>query len=255
MPTTSRPISPNDAFVIQVSTLARQAARRFLILHDLADADDIAQDVTLECLASIEGRKMESIPTDITSLVWTMVIRRTLNVARAADRRDARALACVRNEDDMHAWMFPEAQVEHDELVALVKLTVASLPPMCRRLFPMLREDDASYADVALTLGITRHTVNEHLSTAQRRLRAALVDHGMIAPPVPPARPPRVTETPNDVTAQRVDVAAHRQDSAACRHHLPYTARHLRYTTNHLRYTANHLLTRRRDLLERWNLL
>ena len=184
-------------------------------MHDLHEGDDIAQDVTLDCLASIQGGKTEISTMDITSFVWTMVIRRTLNVARAADRRDARALACVRNEDDMHSWMSPEAQVEHDELVALVKLTVASLPPMCRRLFPMVREDDASYADVALTLGITRRTVNELLVTARRRLRAALVDAVMIAQSVPLARPPRVTETPNDVTAQRVDVAAHRQDSAA----------------------------------------
>ena len=215
MPTTSRPTSLNDAFVIQVSTLARQAAHRQLVLQKLADADDIAQDVMLDCLASLQGGKMELSTTDIASFVWTRVIRRTLNVTRAADRRDARALACVRHDDDMHAWMSREAQVEHAELEARIEVAVASLPPMCRRVFQMLREDDASYADVALTLGITRHTVNEHLSTAQRRLRAALVDAGVIAPPVPPARPPRVAETPNDVTAQRVDAAADRQESAA----------------------------------------
>ena len=216
MPTTARPpLSPDDAFVIQVSTLARHAARRLLILHNLADADDIAQDVTLDCLAGIRSGKREIITTDLAGFVWTMVIRRALNVARAADRRDARALVCVRDEDDVHPWMYPEAQVEHAELEACIEVAVASLPPMCRRVFQMVREDDASYAAIALTLGITRHTVNEHLTTARRRLRATLVDDGMIAPPLPRACPPRVPQAANDVTAQRVDAAANRQDSAA----------------------------------------
>ena len=216
MPTTARlPLSPEDAFVIQVSTLARQAARRLLILHNLADADDIAQDVTLECLSRIRNGNMEIITTDIAAFVWTMVIRRALNVARAADRRDARAAVCTRDEGDVYGCTSPETQVEYSELVALIELTVASLPPVCRRVFQMVREDDASYAAIALTLGISRHTVKEHLTAAQRRLRAVLVDALVIAPPVPRACPHRVTTEANEVPAQRPDPAANRQDSAA----------------------------------------
>ena len=216
MPTTARPpLSPDDAFVIQVSTLARQAARRLLILHNLADADDIAQDVTLDCLDGIRSGSMEIITTDIAAFVWTMVIRRARNVARAADRRDARAVVCTRDEGDVHACTSPETQVEYAELVALIELTVASLPPVCRRVFQMVREDDATYAATALTLGISRDTVKEHLTAAQRRLRAALVDAGVLAPPVLRAGPPRVTCEGNDVPAQRPDPAADRQDAAA----------------------------------------
>ena len=115
----------------------------------------------------------------------------------------------------MYGWMSREAQVEHAELEALVALAVASLPLMCRWVFLIVRDDDASYAAIALTLGVTRHTVKEHLPAAQRHLPAARVDAGVIAPPVPLACPPRVTETPNDMTAQPVDPVANRQDSAA----------------------------------------
>lgn len=111
--------------------------------------------------------------------------------------------------------MSPAAMVEHAELEAFIAQAVASLPPVCRRVFQMVREDDASYADVARTLGITRHTVNEHLTTAQRRLRAALVDAGMMVPPGQRACPPRVTEAASGVAAQRADATVDRQDSAA----------------------------------------
>ena len=216
MPTTARPpLSPDDAFVIQVSALARAAARRLLMLHNLADADDIAEDVTLECLANIQTGRMEIITTDITGFVHTMVIRRALNVARAADRRDARAVACVRDDGEVHTWMSPEAKVEYAELEACIAVAVASLPPMCRRVFEMVREDNMSYANVARTLGITRHTVNEHLTTAQRRLRAALVDAGMIAPPVPRACRTDVTAESSEVATQSPDSTAARQHSAA----------------------------------------
>ena len=216
MHTTPRsPLSPDDAFVLQVSTLARKAARRLLVLHNRADADDIAQDVTLECLAAIQSGRMATIQTDIAALVWTMVLRRTLNVARAADRRDARAVACVRDEDEVHTWMSPEAAVEYAELEAFVAQTVAALPPMSRRVFQMVRDDNMSYANVARSLGITRHTVNEHLTTAQRRLRAALVDAGLI-----PSRMSRTCRTDvkaesSEVAPQPPDPTAPRQDSAA----------------------------------------
>ena len=140
----------------------------------------------------------------------------------------------------MYGCTSPEAQVEHAELEALVVLAVASLALMCRWVFLMVPEDDASYAATALAFGISRDTVKEQLMAAQRHLPAARVDAGVIAPPVPLACPPRVTETPNDVTAQPVDAAANRQDSAACRHYLSQT--------------MYQLLTRRFELWERWNL-
>ena len=216
MHTTARPAtSPSDAFVIKVATLARQTAHVLLLLHHPADADDIAQDVTLDCLMALQSGRMDIITTDVAAFVWTMVIRRTLNVARAADRRDTRATACVRDGDEMPIWMSPEAQVECAEIEAFVALTVAALPPMCRRVYQMVREHNASYATIALTLGISRHTVSEHLTTAQRRLRAALVDAEMLAPPLPRTRATRLTAKANEVLAQRLDSAAVSQESAA----------------------------------------
>ena len=45
------PIAPSreDAFLVEVSTLARQSARRLLILGE-DEVEDIAQDIVLECL-------------------------------------------------------------------------------------------------------------------------------------------------------------------------------------------------------------
>ena len=40
----------------------------------------------------------------------------------------------------------------------------------------MIREDNMTYQRVARTLGISRNTVREDEVTAQRRLRAALID-------------------------------------------------------------------------------
>ena len=216
MHNTSRPeLSPEDAFVIHVSTLARVAASRYLILHDPDEADDIAQDVTAECLASIRSGRSGIITAGIKCLVRTMVLRRAMNVIRGDDRRDARAAACVPDEGEQDSWMSPEAMVEHAEAEALLAHAVAALPPTCRRVFQMVREDDASYAEVARTLGITRHTVKEHLMTAQRRLVAALTDAGMISPAEPHAPSSRVISNAEDVTGPQDQPAEGRHSSAA----------------------------------------
>ena len=203
MPTTARPTTAQtDALVIQVSTVGRQAARRPLILHNLADADDIAQDVTLDCLAGFRSGKQEIITTDVARFVWTLPIRRALNVARAADRRDTRATASIQDEGEVRAWMSHGAMVEYAELEALAALAVAALPLMCRRVFLVVGDDDTSYAAIALTLSITRDTPSEHLETGQPRLRAALVDAVMIASHMPRTCPPRVTCDANEAPAQ-----------------------------------------------------
>ena len=66
-----------------------------------------------------------------------------------------------------------------------------------------------------MTLAIIHHTVNEYLTTAQRRFLAALVDPMMISRPGLRVRSSRGMPRADDVEGQRADLAAARLHSAA----------------------------------------
>ena len=86
--------------------------------------------------------------------------------------------------------------------------TIAALPPVCRRVYVMIREDDASYEAVGRTLGISRHTVHAHLKAAQRRLRAALLEQDLTSPACRPERSEEPALRQAHETLERIDSAA-----------------------------------------------
>ena len=178
------PPTPEDAFLVEVSHLARRYARLFILFlfdeSDDGDADDIAQDIVLECLANLRNGNGAIVTSGLACLVRTMVMHRLYNEVRANRRRDSRALDYVRELTGLtRVWMAPELGVDVAELETFLDRTIASLPPVCRRVYVMVREDNMTYKRVARTLGISRNTVREYVVTAQRRLRAALLELGI----------------------------------------------------------------------------
>jgi RNA polymerase sigma-70 factor (ECF subfamily) len=61
--------------------------------------------------------------------------------------------------------------VEFKEYGERVERTLRSLPPQCRKVFELSREEDYSYKDISGRLGISLSTVEKHVSKALRILR------------------------------------------------------------------------------------
>jgi hypothetical protein len=81
----------------------------------------------------------------------------------------------------MHGWMLPDAVFDEHELASLYEQTTAELPPRCRQVHSMVREEGCSYARVGETLRISRSAVCRHVVNAQHRFRDELEAHGYVA--------------------------------------------------------------------------
>jgi len=169
-----------ETFLVDVTTIAGQFASLFM---RQADADDIVQDVVLDCLATLrEGGSPFDVQEHV-GLVKTMVLRRFLNSVRGDDRRASRDAEHERDRSDStHVWMEPDLGIEACEIEQFFERVVASLPPMCRRVFVMVRTEGASYQLVANLMGISRASVQSHVVTAQQRFRVALREEGVTLP-------------------------------------------------------------------------
>jgi RNA polymerase sigma-70 factor (ECF subfamily) len=74
------------------------------------------------------------------------------------------------NEEDA------QVQLEQKELAEKLYEHIRELPPQCRTVFLMSREDQLSNREIAEKLGISVNTVEQHIRKALRILRTALDD-------------------------------------------------------------------------------
>ena len=64
-----------------------------------------------------------------------------------------------------------------EEIETIIKKTLDSLSPQCRRAFEMSRFEDKKYSEVALEMQIAQNTVETHISNALKIFRVALKDY------------------------------------------------------------------------------
>ncbi|MDB5229397.1 MAG: polymerase sigma-70 factor [Chitinophagaceae bacterium] len=68
----------------------------------------------------------------------------------------------------------PEELFIHDELRKKINESIKELPPKCRMVYKLVREDDLTYKEVADILNISTNTVDRHLNNALHKLMSAM---------------------------------------------------------------------------------
>lgn len=172
-------LDQEEQLLLEIAALARRRAREVL---EPDVADDVAQDVVLECLVKVrEGAWCH--PASLAGLVRQMVLRRTVDVYRRARRRAERsAVHLSESKAGPPSWMQPDLALEELEYTELRANVLHVLPEGCRRVFAMVREEGLAYGVVATRLGVSRATVCAHVVHAQSKLRTQLIESGIAAP-------------------------------------------------------------------------
>lgn len=171
-------IGDEDALIIEISKFAHKFAR--LEVKHRHDAEDLAQDIVLECLEKIRRGTWNAHPESLAAVVRWLINRRAISRLRSRRRREQREEEyleqIVKSE---RAWMCPEVAIRERELTTLHQMALSRLTPACREAYLLVREGGSSYERVAAQLGIKRSTLNSHIATAQRRITAVLKSAGV----------------------------------------------------------------------------
>lgn len=169
-----------ETLLVEITRLARQFARK--LSRRRRGADDLVEDVVLECLTAIRAGRWRRNAARLPAIVSNLVRRRAIDGLRSRQRAEKREAEFARELfEGSRAWMRPDAELEERELADVRKQALASLPPACRQAFLLVRDDGLSYDDAARMLGVSRSGISAFVVKAQRKLRVELANAGIEA--------------------------------------------------------------------------
>jgi RNA polymerase sigma factor (sigma-70 family) len=158
-----------------VRRLERTVSR---LLGSADNAKDIVHDAFLRAYVAELGDR-----TELSSALLTVTARRlALNEIRNRTRRatdtmgDMSALGVYSNDDQV-------AALEGAQLRDSIEAAMAAMPAQCRRVFQMRKVDELSHAEIGGALGISKKTVERHVTKAISICRARLIADGHLPAP------------------------------------------------------------------------
>ncbi len=148
------------------------------ILRDGDAAEEVVEDLFVWIW---ENREQWEVSSSVRAYLYTAVRNRALAQLRRERMRR-------RAHDEVAAAPVPpgmagpraaaDAELEADELAALVERVIAALPERPREAFLLSRRHGLSHAEVAGVMEISVSTVEKHIVRAVAELRRALAERG-----------------------------------------------------------------------------
>lgn len=170
----------NKNTLIEAYLKQRPVLKRFLIarFRDSAIAEDILQEIYLKLART-------TLKTDVknhTAYLFRVANNLALDFRKQQQRAAARdhewsdlsrhKVAGVPVQDDAG----PDRVLDGKKKVTLIKKIIEEMPPQRRRVFTLHKIEGHSHEEVAAQLGVSRGTIEKHMSKALKALAVALND-------------------------------------------------------------------------------
>lgn len=138
---------------------------------------DFAEDIFQDAFTVVwQGRRFINPDASFSAYLHSIVRNRILNLLRDMEKENtlkerllSQAIDYTDNTKDT---------VLADDLTVLVQRALESLTPRQREIFELSREAQLSHKEIAVRLGISVHTVQEHISVSLRTIRTYLAKYG-----------------------------------------------------------------------------
>jgi RNA polymerase sigma-70 factor (ECF subfamily) len=138
---------------------------------DLDSAKEIVHDVFVKLW---EKREEIDLEKAVKSYLYTSVNNRCLNFIRDNKKFDRNEFALEKNTEQAFST---DESIETIEMRSIIEKSLESLPPKCREVFLMSRNENLKYQEIADKLKISIKTVEAHISKAMKVLRIDLAEY------------------------------------------------------------------------------
>jgi RNA polymerase sigma-70 factor (family 1) len=136
------------------------------ILKDEYAARDLVQDFFIDLWYF---RIFETVTTSLNAYLFQSVRNRAYNYREKLQTQEKLKQGYITPGQDMMRY-----PLENEELGELINRAIDRLPTMAGKVFRMQYIDKLSHVEIAEKLGISKHTVSNHIARALKELRASL---------------------------------------------------------------------------------
>jgi RNA polymerase sigma-70 factor, ECF subfamily len=184
----------DDAAFAQLVDKYKQAVMNlaFRMLHDLTEAEDLAQNVFVQVYKSAHRYRISA---KFSTWLFTIARNLCLNEIRRRSRHPVESIDTPHQEQESpaprqfedRAAVAPPDSLLHLELEEKVQAALAQLPENQRLAIVLCRQEDLSYDDIARVLGCsisaTKSLIHRGRETLKQKLKPYLM-HGAWRPPI-----------------------------------------------------------------------
>lgn len=159
------------------------AAYRFLFDRHFSDlcnflliylhSKELSEEIALEIFTFIwEKRESLQIRTTFKSFLFASAKNRAISLYRKEHKAVFTSIETM--ESTMAEDSNSQNMMENNELREIIDAAIGKLPEKSRQIYQMAWEENLSHKEIAVQLGITPKTVENHVAIALRKLRESL---------------------------------------------------------------------------------
>lgn len=146
-----------------------------LVAANLLDNDEDAEECVQNVFMSLWRRRVElKLKYSLATYLAVSVKYQSLSVMSKRHRERTKSLDLLPQLMEDYADS-PESDYIAKELQQQIERSINNLPPQCRLVFQLRREQNKNVKDIAAEMGISENTVKMHLKSANKKLRNDLL--------------------------------------------------------------------------------
>ncbi|MBV4357717.1 RNA polymerase sigma-70 factor [Parasegetibacter sp. MAH-26] len=142
--------------------------------YSVIKSHEIAEEITSDVFIKIWNKRVSLLKIDnIVLYLYVSVKNQSLNYLSQKSKENVFFSDEILVE--MKSIYFdPEQLMITAEMMRRVQMAISTLPPKCRQIFKLVKEDGLRYKEVAELLGISLKTVEAQMSIALRRVAQSI---------------------------------------------------------------------------------
>ena len=139
----------------------------------LLKSEELAEEVLQDLFIRIWDKRHQIDPDkSFSSFLFTVAKNMVYDLFRKSARDERLTAYLMANSSELYSHV--EEQLFKKENEQLLYATLDKLPPQRRRVFMLFKIEEKSYKEISEELGISKATINEHITKANRFLKEQL---------------------------------------------------------------------------------
>lgn len=148
--------------------------RLFYYISRFIKSEQVAEELVLDVFMKIWlGRDLIVNIRSFDAFLFRVAHNKSIDFLRSA-ANDHRLKELLWEEIQAASSEQPDLQLQVREFESKIRAAVALLPPQCKKVYHLSREQELTHDQIAERLNISKATVNNHIVAAQRFIRSYL---------------------------------------------------------------------------------